>query len=375
MATLNFAHREITVKIVYFGAPSAGTSTNIRTLYDILPVKEKGDLHQFGPDDESEKIWYFSYVPAGGRNVRGFSLRFHMYAVPGAITHVGHRRAVLHGTDAVVFVADARREREQVNIDSLMDLEVLLKEEGLEMAGLPMVIQVNRLDDSAARAPEEVVFDLNPYGFPVIEAVARDSKGVLEAHEQVAGVTMARVRDNLAGREATISLTAVHQDRRQRESEVIAAHMMAVATAEHSRLQRQATDDAWVDLPTAGEIELAFQPADFEGTTPLQVLGAAITGEDVRLDLIMEQRSTGTPRRLQITLVNRPTASPALARHATPSVTPVDTRTGSVMDHIPDRIELQTNPQTSDFPPVWYGLAGLASGVVIGLLIGVLSFY
>jgi signal recognition particle receptor subunit beta len=374
MATLNFAHREITAKIVYFGAPSAGSSTNVRTLYEILPVKEKGGLHQFG--DEKEKTWYFEYVPAGGKNIKGMSLRFHVYGMPGGIVRAEHRKEILRGTDAVVFVADARKEREANNIESLLDLEGLLKEDNLEMAQIPMVIQVNRTDDVYAREAERVVYELNPYGFPVIEAVARDSKGVLEAHEQVTTVTVNRIRENLAGKEATISLTAVHNADRESDQQIIAQHIHAIHQAQRARIQELANKGAWADLPPAGEIELTYQPADFAGTRPLQVIGARIAGEEVKVDLIMEQESTGTPRRLQITLLNQPIESPTLGRvNTASSVTPPERITPSPLDTLPDIIELSTPaPDKSDFPPLWYGVAGLASGVVIGLLIGVLSF-
>jgi len=375
MATLNFAHREITAKIVYFGAPSAGSSTNVRTLYEILPVKEKGGLHQFGPDDEKEKTWYFEYVPVGGKNIKGMSLRFQVYAMPGGIIRAEHRKEILRGTDAVVFVADARKEREQNNIESLLDLEGILKEDSLEMAEIPMVIQVNRTDDVYARDIERVVYDLNPYGFPVIEAVALDSKGVMEAHEQVTTVTVNRIRHNLAGKEATITLTAIHNPDRESDQEIITQHLDAIHQAQRERVLEMASKATWSDLPPAGEIVLAFQPADFTGTRPLQVIGAHVDGEDVMVDLIMEQESTGKPRRLQITLVNEPKSTSTLGLGSTTSgATPVDRISPSPLDTLPHRIELTTHPSRSDFPPLWYGVAGLASGIVIGVLIGVLSF-
>lgn len=366
MAVLNFAHREITAKVVYFGAPAAGSSTNVRTLYEILPVEQKSQLHQFGPPEEEERTWYFDYVPRGNSDIQGFSLRFRVYAIPGGMRHAAHRREILRGTDAVVFVADARSDREQENLDSLLDLEGLLKEEGLEMAGMPMVLQVNRTDDEDARAADQVVFDLNPYGFPVIEAVARDSKGVLEAHEQVNTVTVHRIRDNLAGRETAITLTAVHQEDRDKEEALIERHMAATAAAE-KRDREEVDVHEFDDLQTAGEVELPFQPADFAGTRPLRVIEAAIRGEDVHLDLIMEQPGGGTPRRLQVVLQNRQSSSPTSR-----SVTPVHDPSPSLLETLPDRIELRALPARDDLPPLWYGIAGLVSGVVIGLLTGVI---
>jgi len=376
MAILNFAHREITAKIVYFGAASAGSSTNVRTLYEILPVREKSELHQFSPRGSEDQTWYFDYVPASDRQIKGFSLRCQVYAVPGGITHAGHRREILRGTDAVVFVADARQNRDASNLDSLLDLEGLLREDGLEMAAIPMVIEVNHTDDPEARPASQVVYDLNPYGFPVVEAVARDSTGVLEAHEQVTTVTANRIRDNLTGKESAITLTAVHDGHREPSETIVERHLSSIERATRERVEEMAEDQGWAELQTAGEIEVPFQPADFAGTRPLQVLSAAISGEDIELDLIMEKTTGGTARRLRVTLANRPTASPPIAREHSdaPSETPIPDPSPSPLSTLPDRIELTPEPAHHDFPPLWYGLVGVGIGVIIGLLIGVISF-
>ena len=377
MAILNFAHREITAKIVYFGAPSAGSSTNVRMLHEILPAREKSELHAFGPDGERERIVFFGYVPEQARLMKGFGLRWQVYAVPGGVLDTGHRREVLSGTDAVVFVADARPDRDQSNLESLLDLERLLREDGVEMAAIPMVIQVNHTDASQSRDPEAVVFDLNPYGFPVIDAVARDQKGVIEAHEQVTAVTTARIRESLSGREATIPLVAVHAPHRETDEEIVLRHIESIGRANREEArQDEVAPHQWSGMLVAGEIEVPFQPADFAGTHPKQVLAALIEGDTIALDLLMDKEGGGTPRRLKVTLQNRPTASPALPRAGTPrNATPVEARTPGVLETVPDRIDLiPFAPSRTDLPPLFYGVAGLGSGVLIGLLIGVIYF-
>lgn len=366
MAIINFAHREITAKVVYYGPPGAGVNTNVKTLYDLAPVDERSRLHKFGPGNETERTWYFDYVPAGGGDVDGFSLRFRVYSIPGGLTHAAHRREVLKGTDAVVFVADARPGKDQINLDSLLDLERSLKQEGIEMAAIPMVLQVNHTDSTNARPADEVVFDLNPYGFPVVRAVARAAKGVLETHDKVTAVTTARIRENLSGNETAITLTAVHRNTRLRDEDIIARHLSAIEAEE--RAARLSGGEGWDDVPVGGEIEVPYQPDDFAGTRPVQLLGAAIDGDEIHLDLVMERLSGGTPRRLHVHLANRPTDAPPLPRVAT--LTASEPR---VTDSLPEIVEIRTPPPPSDFPPVWYGIAGLASGILIGLLIGVLA--
>ncbi len=376
MATLNFAHREITAKIVYFGAKSAGSSTNVRALHERVDARSKGELRQFGAPGDAEFVWFFDYVPSTERPIKGFSVRFRVYAVPGGVALASYRREVLRGTDAVVFVADARRDCDQTNLDSLLDLEGLLREDGIDMAAIPMAIQVNHTDATDARPAEEVVFDLNPYGFPVIEAVARDAKGVIEAHEQVAGMTLARIQDALAGRETPIALTALHEPRRDTDEEIVAGHLEAIERATRERVEELSEDQGWAELQTAGEIEVAFQPADFAGTRPLQVLSASIAGETIELDVIMEKTAGGTARRLKVTLANRPTAAPPIPREQphTPTLTPPERASQAILEALPASISLEAPPSRHDFPPLWYGLVGVGIGVVIGLLIGVITW-
>ena len=94
-------------------------------------------------------------------------------------------------------------------MDHLLALETLLGQRGLELASLPMAIQVNHCDTPEARPADNVVYDLNPYGFPVIEAMASEPRGVLETHTEVVGALVARIRDNMAGNAAAVTMKAV----------------------------------------------------------------------------------------------------------------------------------------------------------------------
>ena len=44
MATINFATRELTMKIVYFGARGAGCNTNVARLYTLVQGKNRSQL-------------------------------------------------------------------------------------------------------------------------------------------------------------------------------------------------------------------------------------------------------------------------------------------------------------------------------------------
>lgn len=394
MAIINFAHREITAKVVYFGAPDAGCNTNVRKLFDLLPVEEKSRLHRFGPDDLGQSF-FFDYVPPGGGLIIGFSTRFRVYSMPGGITHRIHRDEVLRGTDAVVFVADSRSGCSQANLDALIELESLLADLDLALVSIPIVLQLNHTDSPDARPIEDVAYDLNPYGFPVIPAAARHSRGVLETHDAITRSTVTRIQDNLAGNQTAINLTAVHRSSRERDDDVIRRHVDAIRASDASGLRpldgapgedavlepgdapppaRTRPGDRFEGLPVAGKVSVPFQPSDLVGTRPVHLLAARVQDGAIQLEIVVDRLSGGEPRRLTIQLENRPV-------DREPLNTPTATATPAHHVHmphatssLPDELEIR-RWAPNDLPPVWYGIGGIIGGTVGGILIGFLLFY
>ncbi len=148
MATINFARREIEAKIVYCGPALSGKTTNLRVLHGLIPPVQRGELHSLATDQE--RTLFFDYMPIELGQISGFTARFKLFTVPGQAFYRETRRVVLEGADAVVFVADSAPERAQHNVDALVDLEEHLSAHGLSIAGLPLVIQLNKRDATGA---------------------------------------------------------------------------------------------------------------------------------------------------------------------------------------------------------------------------------
>lgn len=385
MATINFATREITAKVVYFGAAGAGCNTNVERLHAAVQGRNKSALHKFGPPDVHEWSEYFDYISNEPAPLESFSMSYRIFSLPGGITLPAHREELMRDVDAVVLVADARGARGRANLDALLELEGLLKALGLELSSMVVVIQVNRTDDEDARPAEDVLFDLNPFGFPTVSAVAHVGTGVLETHAEVTQAVGLRVRNGIVGQSPALPVTAVHVPERETDAEVIRELVEAIREASAIVTIEQVSEDSRPALEGEGpaegasfeegpEVEVAFQPRELVGSHPVRVLDAVVEGDRVRVDVLMERMGGGDPRRITVWLLNRPTDTPPVPRNpaAQAPATPVD----RVFDYLPPEEDVEEEEQdwgpAGDVGAVWYGVFGVASGILIGLLSGYL---
>jgi signal recognition particle receptor subunit beta len=226
MALINFARREIEVKIVFYGPALSGKTTNVEVLHRMMPPAQRGELHSLRT--EQDRTLFFDYVPLRLGEIAGFAARFKLFTVPGQSFYKETRRVVLEGADAVVFVADSTPERAAANLDALVDLEANLRSQGLDLSSIPLVIQLNKRDAPGAASVEEMSAELNPFGVPVIEAVAAEGRGVLDTLRRVTDITAQRIRENLSGERNAVALTAVERAAPEDEREVVRAQMDAI---------------------------------------------------------------------------------------------------------------------------------------------------
>ena len=61
MALFNYATKEITLKIVYYGPGLSGKTTNIQNLHSVLNSENKGKLLSLAT--ESDRTLFFDFLP------------------------------------------------------------------------------------------------------------------------------------------------------------------------------------------------------------------------------------------------------------------------------------------------------------------------
>lgn len=178
MALINVAAREIHGKIVYYGPGLCGKTTNLQIIHAKIPQNGRSDLLSIAT--ETERTLFFDFMPLELGQVHGFSIRFHLYTVPGQILYERTRVAVLNGTDGVVFVADAQRDRLADNLQSLRELAHNLKNQGKRLVDFPLVMQYNKMDLPTALPTPVLDRYLNTIKVPRFEASAINGDGVFE---------------------------------------------------------------------------------------------------------------------------------------------------------------------------------------------------
>ena len=62
--------------------------------------------------------------------IKGKKPKFNLYTVPGQVYYASSRKVILNGVDGIVFVADSQPHRMEANIETLLDLENNLKQDG-----------------------------------------------------------------------------------------------------------------------------------------------------------------------------------------------------------------------------------------------------
>ena len=184
MALFNYATKEITLKIVYYGPGLSGKTTNIQHLHAALNAQNKGKLLSLST--ESDRTLFFDFLPIELGKIKEFSIRFQLYTVPGQVRYNATRKVVLKGADAVVFVADSQREMREQNIESFENMRDNLIANNINPDGIPVVLQYNKRDLKNILTIDELNADINKkHTYDITEAEAINGKGVEDTFQLI----------------------------------------------------------------------------------------------------------------------------------------------------------------------------------------------
>lgn len=144
MPFVNFGKREVNFKIVYYGPPLGGKTTNVQHLHRTMPPEVRGDITILSTDQD--RTLYFDFLPLESKAIKGFISRFQLYTVPGQPIYDKTRRIVLTGVDGIVFVADSQWQCIESTLDSFQNMQDNLKAHNRSLEDTPYVLQFNKRD-------------------------------------------------------------------------------------------------------------------------------------------------------------------------------------------------------------------------------------
>ena len=99
MSFINYAAREINVKIVFYGPGLCGKTTNLAWIHDHFEGGSKGKMISLAT--EGDRTIFFDLLPLEIGSIRGIDVTLQLYTVPGQVFYNATRRLVLKGADAV----------------------------------------------------------------------------------------------------------------------------------------------------------------------------------------------------------------------------------------------------------------------------------
>jgi signal recognition particle receptor subunit beta len=193
VSLVNYATREITCKIVYYGPGRSGKTTNLHYIYGQVPAERRGQMVSLAT--QTDRTLFFDFLPLDLGSISGFTTRVQLYTVPGQVYYQTTRKLVLQGADGVVFVADSQARQLEENVESLQDLHANLAEHSVDARSVPLVIQYNKQDlpRDLILSADELEEALNFRGVASFAADALHGPGVFETLRAISEQVLRRL--------------------------------------------------------------------------------------------------------------------------------------------------------------------------------------
>jgi len=244
---INHTSKQVTAKIVYYGAGLGGKTTNLQYIYSVTNPHTRGELVCM--ETEIERTLFFDLLPVNVGLVKGYETKFQLYTVPGQVFYDSTRKLVLKGADGIVFVADSQELMEPANLESFENLKENLGFYNHLINDIPLVFQYNKRDLKSISSLDRLNGNLNALNRPYFEAVARNGRGVIETLREISGMTLVRIKEALEHTTVPAKNVAVHFDVNHGQQIV----KMEDLPVKKVSMEQMAASDAEQEPPTKAE--------------------------------------------------------------------------------------------------------------------------
>ena len=191
---INWRLREIDIKIVYYGPPCSGKTTNLEQIYDRMAGRKKNKLVSL--KTQEDRTLFFDFLPLEIGEYNGLKPRLNLYTVPGQSMYISTRHLVLEEVDGIVFVADSQHGKLYENVRAMQEMREHLNALGYHPTTVPLVLQFNKRDlpeISPVSMLRQQLAQSN--GTLYSEAVATQGIGVISTLKQIVTLVFKRVSD------------------------------------------------------------------------------------------------------------------------------------------------------------------------------------
>jgi signal recognition particle receptor subunit beta len=192
VASINYALKEISCKIVYYGPGMGGKTTNLQYIHQRTVADRRGNLVSLATP--GERTLFFDFLPLEAPSLHGFETKFQVYTVPGQVMYNSTRKLVLRGVDGIIFVADSQWEKMRENVESFRNMQENMASYSFSLDTTPYIMQYNKRDLPSIAPVRFMQYVLNPRQVPCFEAVATGGDGVFESLNAVCRLVLANLR-------------------------------------------------------------------------------------------------------------------------------------------------------------------------------------
>jgi len=182
------------ITIVYWGSGATGKTENLNSIYNQLPVDNKGEIRSVTINDW-DRLTYFDFVMPEIGTIHEDIATFRLQCIHRWGYSAKSRQDVLMGADAAVFVADSLSVRLQEHVNALKEFTQNLCKFRPSLDTFPWVIQYTKRDFSkhGILSIPELQLQLNPYHVPYFEANPAKGIGVFETLKAILHLAVRKV--------------------------------------------------------------------------------------------------------------------------------------------------------------------------------------
>lgn len=197
MALINQASKEIQLKIVYYGPPQGGKTTNLEQIHaevEVATPEAKGRLTSLATN--TDRTLFFDFLPLETAAIKGYKTKFQLFTVPGQVIYNATRQLVLRGVDGIVFVADSQYEKMEENAQTFANMIENLATLNLSLEKIPCVLQYNKRDLPNAAPVDYLDFVLNNRDVraPALPSSVVKGEGVFETLNTITRMLLHKLR-------------------------------------------------------------------------------------------------------------------------------------------------------------------------------------